>query len=169
VKNHELLIDAFARLASNDPHVWLVCVGQGTTERRAVLAQRVEQSGIASRVVFAGPRDDLANVYAAFDVLALSSICEGFPNVVAEAMACGVPAVVSDTGAAGEIVGEIGLVVSEPGVTAFADGLQALLQRTSSTLSDACRKRIAELYTIDRSADRTLGAFESLFKTAPNS
>lgn len=164
VKNHELLLDAFARLARSDSRLWLVCVGQGTIERRTTLVRRAERLGIASRVVFAGRRHDLADVYATFDVLALSSIREGFPNVVAEAMACGVPAVVTDTGAAGEIVGELGEVVSEAGAEAFAAGLHALLRRTSSTLSDACRSLVSERFTIDRSADRTLDAFQSLFR-----
>ncbi|MBL0170012.1 MAG: glycosyltransferase [Gemmatimonadaceae bacterium] len=162
VKHHELLLDAFARLAGNDPRVKLVCVGEGSAARLEVLRDAATRHGIADRVSFIGGRSDLSAVYSAFDVLALSSAREGFPNVVAEAMLCGVPAVVTDTGASAEIVGSLGDVSPCGDAASFAAGLARVIARRSPALSARCRLRILADFTLDRSAALTCAAFQSL-------
>lgn len=163
VKDHEMLIDAFGDLARSDPRLWLVCVGDGTRERRNQLMAHARRAAVAARVLFTGPRSDLAAVYSAFDVLALSSLREGFPNVVAEAMACGVPAVVTRTGASAQIVGALGEVVAAGDRAAFASALVRILERRSPALSAACRIRMLDSYTLDRCAEHTMDAFRTLF------
>jgi len=167
VKDHETLIDSFALLAATDIDARLVCVGEGTETRRQSLVQRAETNGIADRVRFTGARSDLAAVYSAFDVLALSSVREGFANVIAEAMACGVPAVVTDTGASREIVGEFGEVVPVGNAHEFATAVHRLLSRRSPALALACRQRILDNYTLQHCASLTLDAFASL-TTSPS-
>ena len=166
VKNHEMLIDAFARVAEADPRARLVCVGDGTPARVASLRERAEQRGVSDRVSFAGPRADLPAVYSAMDVLALTSTREGFPNVVAEAMLCGVPAVVTDTGASAEIVGGLGEVSPCGDASAFAAALQRLIARRSPALSARCRFRILADYTLDQCAALTAAAFHTLIPSS---
>lgn len=162
VKDHATLIDAFARFATRHAHAYLVCVGDGSASLRNELQQHAAACGVAERVRFSGARHDLARVYSAFDMLALSSLIEGFPNVVAEAMACGVPAVVTDAGASREIVGEYGEVVPMQDAVAFAAALERLAGRRSSALSIACRDRIVAEFTVNGCAVRTLDALASL-------
>ena len=162
VKNHEMLLDAFALALRHDKRLRLVCIGHGEPLRVASLHALATRLGVAHRVTFAGPRHDLAAVYSALDILALTSVREGFPNVVAESMLCGVPAVVTDTGAAAEIVGPLGEVVPCGDAALFAAGLQRLIRRRSSALSARCRLRILADFTLDRSAALTCAALQSL-------
>jgi glycosyltransferase involved in cell wall biosynthesis len=164
VKNHAMLIDAFAEFATRRDAV-LICVGDGTAEARESLLQRAADNGVADKVRFVGPRRDLRAVYNAFDMLALSSNIEGFPNVVAESLACGTPAVVTDVGASAEIVGTCGEVAPRGDVDDFARALERLASRTSQFLSAACRARIVDHFTMDRCAERTLAAFNTLLQS----
>ena len=166
VKNHETLIEAVAQVARHDPRVMLVCVGNGTPARVEALRHYAVTLGVGDRVHFLGRRDDLAAVYSAFDVLALSSVREGFPSVVAEAMLCGVPAVVTNTGASADIVGALGEVAACGDAASLAAGLQRLITRRSPALSARCRLRILADYTIDRCASLTGAAFRNLIPSS---
>jgi glycosyltransferase involved in cell wall biosynthesis len=76
------------------------------------------------RVIWAGERDDMPATYNALDVVCSSSITEGAPFAIAEAMACGVSCVVTDVGDSGSLVGDSGLVVPPANPEALARGLQ---------------------------------------------
>jgi glycosyltransferase involved in cell wall biosynthesis len=162
VKNHELLLQAFALVAASDGNANLMCVGAGKPERFAELRALAEQLGIDDRVHFTGARRDLSAVYSAFDVLALTSRREGFPNVVAEAMACGVPAAVTDTGASREIVGTLGEVSTTHIAADFAAAVARVAARRSPELSAACRTRVLEHFTLAHATRRTLAMLQSL-------
>lgn len=86
------------------PALRLVIVGDGPL--RQELAARAERAGVASRVEFRGvmPQAQLGRLYAACDVLLLTSEREGWPNVVLESMACGTPVVAFDVGAVREMI-----------------------------------------------------------------
>ena len=101
-------------------------------------------------------------VYSALDLLCLSSISEGFPNVVAEAMACGVRCVVTDVGDAAAIVGETGLVVPPGRPEEMAAAIQELLEGLNAPSLPDPRARILSEYKVDIMVERTEAAFESL-------
>ncbi|MDQ8173532.1 MAG: glycosyltransferase [Gemmatimonadota bacterium] len=163
VKDHELLLRAFALACADDESCHLVCVGHGEPSRALALGQLAESLGIANRVHLVGGYLETSTLYPAFDVLALTSRREGFPNVVAEAMSCGVPAVVTDTGASADIVAGFGEVVPVGAIGAFADGLSRLLSRRSVTLSQDSRSHIATHFSLNTAASRTATALRSLF------
>ena len=162
VKDHERLLSAFAQLLVIDPDSYLVCVGDGTAERFTELRVLAVKLGVADHVRFIGPAEDMPRAYSAFDALVLCSEREGFPNAVAEAMACGVPAVVTDVGACAEIVGDLGEVVREQGAEALAAAMDRLLDRVSPELSAQCRAQVVSLYTINEVATATATLFASL-------
>jgi len=90
------------------------------------------------------------------DGFVLSSVVEGFPNVVAEAMASGLPCVVTDVGDAGEIVGNTGIVVSPGDPAALARAmleLSAMSVGDRASLGAAARQRVADNFTLERMAD----------------
>ena len=126
-KGQALAIDMLARM----PDLRLVIVGDGPLRRE--LAAQAARLGVASRVEFRAvmPQRELARLYAAADLLLLTSQREGWPNVVLEAMACGTPVVGFDVGAARQmIVGEaVGRVVATREAAALATAVAEQLAR----------------------------------------
>ena len=164
VKDHELLLHAFARSSTDCRNCHLVCVGHGDRDRIAVLERLANALGIAAHVHFVGALVETHTVFPAFDVLALSSLREGFPNVVAEAMACGVPAVVTNTGASADIVHEFGEVAPVGDTDTFSRALSQLLTRCSPELSHDARRHIASNFSLRSAASRTAAAMQSLYQ-----
>lgn len=93
-KNQGFLIDVFEKLVELRDDVMLVFVGTGQGESAA--KEAVRSRGIAERVRFLGQRDDVADLYQAFDMFVLPSLYEGLGMVAVEAQASGLPCVVSD-------------------------------------------------------------------------
>ncbi|MVW77970.1 glycosyltransferase family 4 protein [Bordetella sp. 02P26C-1] len=111
---------------SADIHCALI--GRGMTPDNAGLRAMIERLGLGDRVLLLGPSDDVPAVMNALDIHVLSSCAEGFPNVVAEAMACGTPCVVTDVGDAAHIVGQTAPVVPPENAQALADGIARALE-----------------------------------------
>jgi glycosyltransferase involved in cell wall biosynthesis len=126
-----------------------VCVGDGPASYTEALHRLAGDLGLNGRLVWAGARTDVPRVCNALDVAALSSVGEGFPNVVAEAMACGVPCVVTDVGDAALIVGETGCVVPHASAEALRDGFGTMLARLGPDLRLAARRAIVSRFTPD--------------------
>ncbi len=93
-KNHEFLVSIFEEILRRRPHSRLFLVGDGPL-RRSIEA-KVQERGVAERAVFAGARDDVAQLLGAMDVCIFPSLREGLPLSVVEAQAAGVPCVLSD-------------------------------------------------------------------------
>lgn len=125
-KAHEVLLRAVAVLADDHPRLLLVVVGGG--EREGELRALAREWGLADRVVFTGVRRDVPALLAAFDIFCLSSVHEGTPVTVIEAMAAGIPVVLTDAGAVRDMVsdGEEGFVVPVGDVVALADRIARL-------------------------------------------
>jgi glycosyltransferase involved in cell wall biosynthesis len=128
VKDFPLLFDALARL-ERDVSLYVVGAGGEEAKLRA-LATRAEGKG---RIHFVGERTqrELATWYSAADVFCLSSIREGSPNAILEALACGTPAVSTDVGDVSEVItsDRVGILVRERAPEAFTDALRAALAR----------------------------------------
>jgi teichuronic acid biosynthesis glycosyltransferase TuaC len=124
LKGHHLAIEALAQL----PHWQLVIAGKGPLA--AELEQRARALGLAARVRFTGPlsQQRLIDYYNAADALLLASSREGMPNVVLEAMACGLPVIATAVGGVPEILdAEVGRVIerSVPAIVAAVQSLAA--------------------------------------------
>jgi glycosyltransferase involved in cell wall biosynthesis len=127
-KGYDRLIDAFARVAPDHPGWVLKIFGHGPQQRQ--LERQVDKLGLAGRVLLPGLADDIEAELRASSVFALSSIHEGLPMALAEAMACGVPCVAFDCApGVREIVtdGVDGIVVPPRKVEALAEGLGRLM------------------------------------------
>jgi glycosyltransferase involved in cell wall biosynthesis len=165
MKDHATFLTAASRLAVARPEARFVCVGTGSKPYTASLRSTAAEFGLDARLLWLGERLDMPAVYNALDLVCLSSAYgEGFPNVLGEAMACGVPCVATDVGDAAQVLGGIGLV-SRPGDAAeLAAKLAQMLdrlERTGTELGTACRKRVA----VEFSVQGMVAATEALLST----
>ena len=168
LKDHETFLRAAGEVAASDATARFVCVGGNAAPGVAGLEQLAARLGLADRLVWAPERDDMAAVYSAFDGGCLSSVSEGFPNVIAEAMACGTPCVVTDVGDAGALVDDLGVVVAPGDAPALAAGMRKLLDRVASegdALRAAARRRVVERYSVAHLVERTAAALSQLLTT----
>ncbi len=163
MKDHPNFLKAGGRLLQRGVDVQLVCVGGGPADYRQMLEALADEMGLSGRVSWLGARKDMPSVYAALDLVCLSSMAEGFPNVVGEAMACGVPCVVTDVGDAAHIVGDCGVVVPPQSPDDLAHGLQAMRDRLAQEpdLKYRARQRIVSLFSVRNMVDRTQALFGS--------
>lgn len=158
MKDHPTFLRAAALLLAQRPHVRFVCVGGGGSQYAAELKELAASLGLNGALIWAGERSDVPAVFNALDVAVSSSSGEGFSNTIAEAMACGVPCVVTDVGDSAAIVGPSGEVVPPRSAQALCDGLGKLLDRTGSELRQRARSLIVERFTDDALGAATLHA-----------
>jgi glycosyltransferase involved in cell wall biosynthesis len=172
MKDPATFLAAAARLAVRRPEARFVLIGSGLDAGNPALAGMIPPE-LAGRVDLLGERRDLAQLYPALDIVSLSSSYgEGFPNVLGEAMACGVPCVATDSGDAPELIGETGIVVPrrDPAALAVAwETLLALGPEGRRALGLAARARIANNYAIGPVVARYEALYEeiALRKTVP--
>ena len=127
LKNHPGFLKAAGVLRRTRPDVHFVLVGNGLDASNAVLASAARSAGVSDAVHWLGLRDDIPRLMSALDVLASSSFGEAFPNVLGEAMACGVPCAVTDVGDSAAIVADTGRVVPSGDMPALAAAMEELL------------------------------------------
>ncbi|OIO02740.1 MAG: hypothetical protein AUJ49_05715 [Desulfovibrionaceae bacterium CG1_02_65_16] len=166
MKDHTTFLLAAAQLAARRPDARFVCVGAGPEAYARGLRRRAEALGLAERLAWAGARADMPAVYNALDVLCLSSACgEGFPNALAEALACGVPCVATNVGDAALVLGDIGAVAPPGDAAALADALDAMLeraQRAGPALAATCRERVTREFSLARMVEATEALLTSM-------
>jgi glycosyltransferase involved in cell wall biosynthesis len=123
------LVRAAALLQARGHAIHLVIVGHGFDQTNAALSTLVRECGLGAQASLLGQRTDVADVVAGFDVAALSSAWgEGFPNVLGEAMASGVPCVATDVGDSRWVIGPHGAIVPPRQSEALAEALGRLLE-----------------------------------------
>lgn len=153
-KDHATLARAFSRVHAVEPLARLLMCGEGLLPGHAHFEALPFTPSARSGVLALGPRDDLPQLWPAADAFVLSSSYgEAFPNVVAEAMACGLPAVVTDVGDAAEIVGETGKVVPPRNEQALAQAMMELMRMPDDErqrLGAAARERVQTRFTLAR-------------------
>jgi glycosyltransferase involved in cell wall biosynthesis len=155
-KDHANLAAALTRLGRGTGREWrMILVGPGMEPSNEALVRLLEGHGVRDRTLLMGSRPDVAAVMNALDLHVLSSAAEAFPNVVAEAMACETPCVVTDTGDAGLIVGDTGWVVPPQDPERLAQGLQAAMAAMRDRYARlerqrAARERIQSHFSLDR-------------------
>jgi glycosyltransferase involved in cell wall biosynthesis len=159
MKDHRNFIAAAATFQHLYPDVRFVCIGDGPATYRRELAALAQSHGLADRLLWAGEATDLRAVYGALDMATLSSAYgEAFPNVIGEAMACGVPVVATAVGDSAAIIGECGEVVPPRQPEALSAAwmrLRKRLERDGERLKGDVRSRIATHFDVNAMVTRS--------------
>lgn len=159
-KDHQNLIRALGHFKKNGGRFICLLVGIGMDQANAVLHAWIDEAGVADDVVLLGPRTDIPAVMNAVDVHVLSSLGEAFPNVLAEAMACGTPCVTTDVGDAAVIVANYGWVVARQDSVALASGIMDAYEyfKIGGLIWEQrkikCRLHIVENFELQKMCDR---------------
>ena len=164
-KDHRTFLRAAGLLHRDMPDVHFILCGEQITNQNIDLMSWINDADILDRCHLLGRRDDIPRINATFDIASLSSSTEAFPNVVAEAMSCGIPCVVTDVGDAALIVGETGMVVPPRDPTMLADAWLTMLNKDRETrlqLGLAARQRVMENYNLSQIVSRYESLFEEL-------
>ena len=131
LKDFETALAAAAVLMARHADLHVLMCGNGVDGDNTELRKLAAESGCGERLHLMGRRDDMPAWQAALDVAFLASHTEGLPNTVGEAMACGVPCVVTDAGGSTQLVGPVGRVVRVEGAGELAGGIDEFLQMTA--------------------------------------
>jgi glycosyltransferase involved in cell wall biosynthesis len=163
VKNHEMLVAAFAQLVGQQPlptELWLV----GDGELREAVQHQVRALGIESRVRFLGVRSDIPDLLRAADVFVFPSRWEGNPLSVMEAMATGLPVIATAVGGVPELVeeGASGILVPNEDLHGLVAAMQRMAQDPNlrGQMGQAARQRAVERFDIRQ----TVRAYEALYE-----
>jgi glycosyltransferase involved in cell wall biosynthesis len=155
IKAHEVFFEAAVHILALEPAARFIVVGDG--ERRAELEGLVDRSGIHQAVTFVGWRRDMDAVYADLDVVALSSLNEGSPVALIEALAAARPVVSTAVGGVPEVVidAETGLTVPSSNPRAMAEAILRLLRDRGlgARLATAGRRHVYPRYDSSRLVD----------------
>lgn len=168
MKDHENFIRAAACYASSEPRAKFLLVGRGVDESNTPLVNLRSSLGLTDKMAFMGERGDMAMLFQSFDLYSSSSSYgEAFPLVVGEAMASGVPCVVTDVGDSAFIVGDTGLTVPSRDHEALAAGWRALLNESAESRTWRCRAaraRILEHFTLKAVAEQFSDLYQRLHR-----
>ena len=169
MKGHKTFLEAARHLRRRTPDVSYICIGgarPGMESYAAELRDYTAHLGLAETVRWLGDRPDVPRLMAALDVLTSSSYFgEGFPNAVAEGMACGIPCVVTDVGDSAKIVGDTGTVIPPQDPASLADAWArslALSHSERQVLGSRSRCRVEQLFSVERMAEETLGLLANI-------
>lgn len=157
-KDHANFLDAAWLLRQRHPLARFVLAGFGCEAGREPLATMIRQRDLDASVILLGLRSDLPDVYPALDLVSLSSAFgEGTPNVLLEALACGIPCVATDVGDSRQVIGDCGRVVPARDPAALQSAWNDVL---ASDLAQASRGRAVDKYP----EARVVAAYDSLYR-----
>nr|WP_267906056.1 glycosyltransferase [Vibrio anguillarum] len=153
IKGHTYLLQAFERLLieGKNRSIKLVLVGR-EIETALPLQALLALPLIKINLILLAERSDISKVMPGFDLLCLPSLSEGFPNVVAEAMASGVPALVTDVGDAAIIVDNNDMVIAPADINKLTEKISAFIDKSSSEkkeISERARKLVVTQFSVE--------------------
>lgn len=163
MKDHENFLKAASLLHQSHSDVHFLLAGRGVDGQNDKLTSLINTLNLSQCTHLLGERSDIPQLQAALDIATSSSYTEGFPNVVAEAMSCATPCVVTDVGDVARIVGDTGTIVPPKNAEALVEGWRSLIDigfEQRQALGQRARQRIVQHYSIEKIRDQ----YETLYQ-----
>lgn len=157
MKDHDNFVRAASLIGKRCADVAFVCVGDDGPVSRSNLQQLASELGVGDKFTWITGTNDVSAVFNACDLVCLSSSYgEGFPNVLAEAMACGRRVVSTDVGDSRDIIRDSGIVVPPRDPKALALSLTRMCNevRNFGTLYEPARRHVIDRFSVDRMVER---------------
>ena len=166
IKGHKEFLEALLRLDFTRYPAHILMVGRDI-DTVASLQTYLTHPKLSPFISILPERTDIHQIMPGLDILCLPSNSEGFPNVVAEAMSCEVPCVVTDVGAASFIVGDTGIVSKNNSSLNLSSALETMLSKSDQELNrlgENARQRIIEYFSIHITVNQYLSLYHTVLK-----
>jgi len=166
MKDIPTFLRAMRLLMNSNQRVHCVMVGQDIGWENPELVSEISMLP-TSKIHFLGLRDDIPMLMPAFDLCCQSSLGEAFPNVLGEAMACGVPCVSTDVGDSRYILGDVGRVVPSANPAALSEAMNDLLKLSVEErrqIGALSRSRIEERFSLAATVDQYLSLYKRMME-----
>ena len=163
LKGQRVFLEAARLVADAGSRYRFLLVGRGCDGGNEELSRWVAELSLAGKVHLLGERRDIAAIDNALDVAVCSSISESFPNAIGEAMACGVPCVVTDVGDCAYLVGESGYTVPPRNAQALADAIirmGELAENDRAAMGARARQRVVAEFSMASVAQRFAALYD---------
>ena len=172
LKDHHNFLKSIYLLLKQCPseHWKCLLVGRNINYNNIDLFRTINKYNLADKIILHEESDNISSILNALDVLCLSSSSESFPNVVGEAMATGIPCVVTDVGDAAIIVGDTGIIVPPKDPVSLAKGLAHYVksfEKNKSNYSQSAYNRINDHFQIDNIINQYDNLYLKLLYTHP--
>jgi len=148
----------FAKMAKNLLHlhknIYFFAIGSGEQNIQTECMDILTNSSV-NYFHWLGSRNNIEDIYSGLDIAVSASLTEGFSNVIAEAMSCEVPCVVTDVGDSAQIIDDTGILCAPNDPESLLEAVQELLKQDLHTLGSNARHRIIKHYSIEMMISRT--------------
>lgn len=133
-KNHKGLIEALSIVFNKGYKFDLLLVGKGLNKHNSDLCRLIQSYNLENNIYLLDQRTDIPDIMNALDIHILSSSYgEGFPNVIAEAMACGTPCIATDVGDSRVVVGRFGKIVNPDNTEGLANAIIEYIEKLNNS------------------------------------
>ena len=167
VKDHKTFIESISLVIKNKQNIKVIMCGEGINYKNDTLFKMIKSFNLEKTINLLDKQSDLPKIYSTMNILVSSSISEGFPNVIGEAMACGVPCVATAVGESSFIIGKTGLVVPSQDSKLLAKALTEMIEygtKKRLLLGDLARDRIKKYFSLDTVTIEYKKLYDSLEK-----
>ncbi len=168
MKDHVTFLKAASALAKTVPNIKFLLVGKNIDDSNSVLIKTIEAQNLKGKILLLGVHQKINELLCALDLLvSSSSFGEGFPNVLGEAMASGVPCIATDVGDSRIILENAGKIVPPNDVSALVNAIEWILNMSSNEralLGQLGRERIVKNYALSNMLENYQQFYELLCK-----
>ena len=164
-KDHMTFLKAAQIVQRQRPDARFLVCGEPQTISAGQVQQDINSLDLADAVQLVELQSDIVPLNCSFDIATCSSITEAFPNVIGEAMSCGVPCVSTDVGYAAQIIGDTGRVVPVQNPQLFAEAILDILNLPAGNrrqLGQNARQRVIDNFELNHSTGMFLDLWREL-------
>lgn len=164
-KGHADFIRMAAQLTSSNRALGFILIGDGMDKTNTDIARLLEKYSLENKLLLVGYQRNIPKVMNGLDIYVSASLGEGWPNVLAEAMSCGLPCVATDVGDTKNILGDTGELVQPESPSSLASGVETLLSLGNEEFEQRkveSRQRIVDSFQINQSVMQYQALYHSI-------